>query len=896
MRSFTANQSFAEKVDSSTAFVEKKLLGIRVKNRCANILSAFLLGGTSLVAVGGASSAIAADNDPADGSQAPLYFYVPKGETGSTEEEMRTPSAFVKDGEGNFVVYSNVRLQALDPNAVFPVNPNDNPSPGAASIQGGTLTIDGSRNVENGGTGNIVAANGYVVVGRGEGSDGTLVIKEQAKLVAGSAQASDKVPSSVGIAQGGGSKGNIKVAGDGSVLLAYGQNGVITVGNGDQQYGQGTANGQLNVSEGGFVYSDRVVAGNYRQGTGVINVSGKGSILAAGGYTMQTPSGQATRLTSNSGLWVNSGGNGTVNVSDNGVLVVQGRIHFGEEGKKDTNKGRGELNVNDNGILFVGDFALPKTGDASKDASSKGYLNGIVSDEKDYAFNVNGGVIVVSGPQLTTDVDMNLSKKATIDTNTGNAYFSGVLKGDGTLVKTGKGTLVLSNANTYKGDTKVYQGELQLNDGGSINNSKNIYLGSSNKPQDKYTSSIPGHEPNDGSKPAKTGPVLKGTLVLNKKENAVLDQTISHLNDSYDDTDGGIIQQGTGTIVLTGNNSYHGDTLVNNGTLRIDGDQTKATGNTNVAGGATLAGNGTLGGNVTVADKAVLAPGASPTDKMNGKQSNLKIKGNLALNSGSTLHINAGQGNTTLDVIGKNGQKTGQKYQQSDSVTVNGNASMQNGSKVNVDIERGSKLRIGQAYRLISTDKGISGNLGEVQTTVNNGNTPYVFLTPSFYFVDGAGVGSNTALDFSLERNDVKFESVAQTHNQHEVGGALDRLPISSDIIQAVSQVATKDEARAAQKALSGELHASLRTALIQDSYYLREAVVNRLAQSFCDDSVASASNISTADLRTHRKTNGRCIKDRPVLWGEAYGSMGNNSGDGNASGLHHSTAGFIMG
>jgi autotransporter-associated beta strand protein len=66
---------------------------------------------------------------------------------------------------------------------------------------------------------------------------------------------------------------------------------------------------------------------------------------------------------------------------------------------------------------------------------------------------------------------------------------------------------------------------------------------------------------------------------------------------------------GTGTLILTGNNTYSGATTISNGTLLVNG----SIGNSavSVASGATLGGAGTIGGVVTVASGGTLAPGTS---------------------------------------------------------------------------------------------------------------------------------------------------------------------------------------------------------------------------------------------------------------------------------------------
>ena len=90
---------------------------------------------------------------------------------------------------------------------------------------------------------------------------------------------------------------------------------------------------------------------------------------------------------------------------------------------------------------------------------------------------------------------------------------------------------------------------------------------------------------------------------------------------SVDQTLGGIIsgggslaKSGAGTLILTGTNTYGGTTTVSNGTLRIDGDSSAATGAMTVFSGASLGGHGSYGGNITLNDGAALNCDLTLTD------------------------------------------------------------------------------------------------------------------------------------------------------------------------------------------------------------------------------------------------------------------------------------------
>lgn len=75
----------------------------------------------------------------------------------------------------------------------------------------------------------------------------------------------------------------------------------------------------------------------------------------------------------------------------------------------------------------------------------------------------------------------------------------------------------------------------------------------------------------------------------------------------------GLIKTGLGTLILAGNNTYTGTTLVNAGKLLINGDQSAATGAMTVSSGATVGGSGIVGAATTVNSGAVLRPGATET-------------------------------------------------------------------------------------------------------------------------------------------------------------------------------------------------------------------------------------------------------------------------------------------
>jgi len=168
-----------------------------------------------------------------------------------------------------------------------------------------------------------------------------------------------------------------------------------------------------------------------------------------------------------------------------------------------------------------------------------------------------------------------------------------------------------------------------------------------------------------------------------------------------------LAKSGTGTLTLTGKNTYQGTTQVLEGTLLLNGDQSTANGPTTVTvsgGGTTLGGTGTIGGTVTVGSGANIAPGNG------GNTTAILNTGALTLASGS---------NFLVDI---NGTTAGTQY---DQLNVTGLVTL-TGS--NLVITVGGTITVGQQLTIINNDGsdavvGMFAGLPEGATVTAGGDT-----------------------------------------------------------------------------------------------------------------------------------------------------------------------------
>lgn len=143
--------------------------------------------------------------------------------------------------------------------------------------------------------------------------------------------------------------------------------------------------------------------------------------------------------------------------------------------------------------------------------------------------------------------------------------------------------------------------------------------------------------------------------------------------------------------------------------------------------------------------------------------------------------------------------------------------------------------------------------------------------------------------------------SVGGTPNQNATGGGVDSLPFSDPSVTALLNLPTEDAARGAFDQLSGEIHASAKTAMIEGSHFVRDAATDRIREAFCAIGAGKTTQkrVGAAHgARAHRISSDACAgsSDHFTMWGQAFGAWSHTDGDRNAAPLNHSIGGFFMG
>ena len=274
------------------------------------------------------------------------------------------------------------------------------------------------------------------------------------------------------------------------------------------QLGNGGTSGSIvgNVADNGALAFDRSDAATF---PGL--VSGTGSLAQIGtGTTILTANNTYTGGTTISAGTLQLGNGGTSggivgNVTDNGTLAFN----------------RSDVVTFPGLVSGTGSLAQIGTGTTILTANNT-YTGGTT---------ISAGTLQLGNGGTSGGIVGNVTDNGTLAFNRSDVVtFPGLVSGTGSLAQIGTGTTILTANNTYTGGTTISAGTLQLGNGGT-------------------SGGIIGNVTDNGA------------LAFNRSDVVTFPGLVSGT--------GSLAQIGTGTTILTANNTYTGGTTISAGTLQL---------------------------------------------------------------------------------------------------------------------------------------------------------------------------------------------------------------------------------------------------------------------------------------------------------------------------------------
>ena len=485
----------------------------------------------------------------------------------------------------------------------------------------------------------------------------------------------------------------------------------------------------------------------FAPGVGNFTLEGNSVILGAGGITNNSTNLDAIGFSNSGGnaglllgsdqtwnaangsLWIASGVSNYLPV--NNTLTVTGAYNTFVLGNIADGSG-GAIGITKNG---TGSITLSGTNTYSDPTNiNAGMLQ--VGDGTHGSIKAVSKVTVAAGASLNVDLANNgvfantvVNNGTVVASSGGTNTLSGPISGTGGFQQAGSGWTILTNTNTYTGDTSIFTGTLQIGNGttGSISASSFVNIA----PVSSLMLDLP-----------------NGAIFANLVDN----RGGMYLNQSFGKTttlagpgvisDTGILaQQGTGTTIITGAETYTGPSVIYAGILRI--------------------GNGTTGSINPLSYVTVAAGGGGILEI---DLTNTGVFGNNIKNDGMARAM-SGNTNTFSGAI----SGTGDFYQAGSGLTIltNGNSytgttavnagTLQIGNGAGGSISSSSPVTIAATgmLRLDLADGGVfannvsnSGKIVMIQTAANTTlASPGVISGPGSLTQQGNGVTTITGAE-----------------------------------------------------------------------------------------------------------------------------------------------------
>ena len=431
--------------------------------------------------------------------------------------------------------------------------------------------------------------------------------------------------------------GAITVGGTGTTTtsLQYNGNGALNAGS-IVFNGSGTSQQQYLTFLGGG--GNLIVGGGTgtitHTGTSTLNILGRSATPVTINANINAPSktylnaGDQTTgaITLNSGnTWNvfvtqvsfnanNSTNTGTLNINGGSLNTQAIFLNNGAQG------GNSVVNLNAGGTIKAYDIRRSQAGASQTFNWNDGTIRNWANENQILQSNLGSGTPLVLSLAGTGTHTFEVTGAAATTTVSSSAMLVDKVGENGTLNKTGAGTLILNGANTHSGATTLSAGTLALGHTNALQNST-LDTGSSGAQAVSFTAA--------GTNTYNLGGLGGGDdLALGANRLSVGVNNASTLYSGALGGTGSLTKAGNGTLTLSGNNAYTGATTIGGGTLLVATSGSIASSSATVNSGGLLKVNGTAGaitvnsggslsgsgtnGLVTLNRGSLLNPGNSP--------------------------------------------------------------------------------------------------------------------------------------------------------------------------------------------------------------------------------------------------------------------------------------------
>ena len=464
-------------------------------------------------------------------------------------------------------------------------------SNGTFDTNGYTVTL----NVPLAGPGGLIVTNsGTLILNAANTFTGGTTINGGAVLQVGSGSGGASIATTAGVVDNGSlvfshsdletlsapisGSGSVTQSGSGVLVLgnANSYSGITTISGGTLQIGNpfalqnttvvlSSSGGSLNLNGLSATLGGLSGNGNLAIGAGTLSVGSNGSTTTYSGNF----SGLGSLYKGGSGLLaltapIATFGSTTVNggtLAIAGVSLTAATQTIGQSGTGTFLQSSG-INIVSNGLVLAQGSSSSGTYSLNGGLLS---IPGITVGSGSAAFNFGGGTLAASAA-WSASLAMNLNGfggNSTIDTTGGNIGLFGPLSGPGGLSKAGPGTLTLGVSNGFSGPTTINQGVLQLGNANASQNST-VFINVDNGLQ---------FSPGIGS--FDLGGLAGGNLLmLVDTGSSVVSLSVGGNGASTTFSgalsgSGGLTKVGSGSLTLTGLNTFSGATTANAGTIQL---------------------------------------------------------------------------------------------------------------------------------------------------------------------------------------------------------------------------------------------------------------------------------------------------------------------------------------